>query len=229
MFSINLSSISPFKSDFNRFTGSDYAIIHFGTVVCSSLNSVSGNVFIPTISGQTIKRDGESGFPDSNKIGITKTGIIYLEVQLENGQKFLESGYAQFESSVFKVDSSGKEVSTMGNYISGNFTDQTIESQISLNSSSLMLRSSFLPLSNLSPPIKSVAIQYEESSFPLSGIEVLDSYNFIQDDIKRVPIAYVNSSQEPMIEQLLDIDYVFNFPYFFRSELSESFLEELPT
>jgi hypothetical protein len=53
--------------------------------------------------------------------------------------------------------------------------------------------------------------------------EKLDKYNFIINNEKLIPIAYLDSSQKTQLEQIIDFDYVFNFPFYFDSKNLKQF------
>lgn len=86
------------------------------------------------------------------------------------------------------------------------------------------------PLMNLSAPILDVKIEFHPSDLEIEEEEFLDKYNFIEteNDIKRklVPIAYLNATGINTIEQLIDFDYIFNFPYYFNTNNYTDFLTQ---
>ncbi len=86
------------------------------------------------------------------------------------------------------------------------------------------------PLMNISPPILDVKIEFHPSEIEIEEEEFLDKYNFIQidNDIKSklVPIAYLNVTGENTIEQLIDFDYIFNFPYYFNNNNCINFIKQ---
>jgi hypothetical protein len=84
----------------------------------------------------------------------------------------------------------------------------------------------FTPLVNMAAPIKNVTIRFVELATDLQESENLESLNFIVSNHKLVPIAYVDLSATKKVEQLLDKDYFFCFPFLFDSALKESFLPE---
>jgi|LakMenEpi03Aug12_release.lakeMendotaPanAssembly.Ray.scaffolds.fasta_scaffold33004_5 hypothetical protein len=85
------------------------------------------------------------------------------------------------------------------------------------------------PFLNSSCPIFDVGIEFipfTEETIELE--ERLDKYNFIQteDDqkFKLIPIAYIDTSRNEIIEQIIDFDYVFSFPFYFNQESIVDFI-----
>ncbi len=89
----------------------------------------------------------------------------------------------------------------------------------------------FFPLMNISAPILDVKIEFHPSEIEIEEEEFLDKYNFIQidNDIKSklVPIAYLNITGTNTIEQLIDFDYILNFPYYFNTNNYVDFIKTL--
>jgi hypothetical protein len=89
-----------------------------------------------------------------------------------------------------------------------------------LNSTQIM------PLVNFSPPILDVTIEFHESDSSKEDEEKLDKYNFIIDSSKLVPIAYFNINEKIALEQIIDFDYIFSFPFYFNYDLSTEFIKK---
>lgn len=87
------------------------------------------------------------------------------------------------------------------------------------------LASSFLtPTVNASCIISDVSIEFiESSSQSKEEEEKLDKYNFIINGEKLIPIAYIDSSAKNKLEQIIDFDYIFNFPFYFDEKNSKKF------
>jgi hypothetical protein len=84
--------------------------------------------------------------------------------------------------------------------------------------------SNITPLINASCPISDVSIEFIESSAQSKEEEEkLDKYNFIINGEKLIPIAYIDSSKKDKLEQIIDFDYVFNFPFYFDEKNSKKF------
>lgn len=84
--------------------------------------------------------------------------------------------------------------------------------------------SNMTPLINASCPISDVSIEFIESSTQTKEEEEkLDKYNFIINGEKLVPIAYIDSSAKNKLEQIIDFDYIFNFPFYFDEKNSRKF------
>lgn len=81
-----------------------------------------------------------------------------------------------------------------------------------------------MPLVNFSLPISEVLLEFHESETDQEQEERLDKYNFIIGSSKLVPIAYLDTSQKIIIDQIIDFDYIFNFPFHFNSNLSTKFI-----
>jgi hypothetical protein len=81
-----------------------------------------------------------------------------------------------------------------------------------------------MPLVNFSLPISEVLLEFHESEMGQEEEERLDKYNFIIGSSKLVPIAYLDTSQKIIIDQIIDFDYIFNFPFHFNSNLSTKFI-----
>lgn len=88
-----------------------------------------------------------------------------------------------------------------------------------------LLGSSLLtPLINASCIISDVSIKFIPSSTQTKEQEEkLDKYNFIINGQKLIPIAYIDSSAKNKLEQIIDFDYVFNFPFYFDEKNSKKF------
>jgi hypothetical protein len=88
-----------------------------------------------------------------------------------------------------------------------------------------LLGSSILtPLVNASCPISDVSIEFIESSTQTKEEEEkLDKYNFIINGEKIIPISYLDSSKEDKLEQIIDFDYAFNFPFYFDQKNYKNF------
>jgi hypothetical protein len=85
------------------------------------------------------------------------------------------------------------------------------------------------PLINNSCPIKSVYIDYIPfTEDTIEAEEKLGKYNFIQTEdeekFKLVPIAYIDMTTEKVVDQIIDFDYIFNFPFYFDQELAVDFI-----
>jgi hypothetical protein len=89
-----------------------------------------------------------------------------------------------------------------------------------LNSTQIM------PLVNFSAPISDVTIEFHESDLSKEDEEKLDKYNFIIDSSKLVPIAYLNVNEKTALEQIIDFDYIFSFPFYFNYDLSTEFIKK---
>jgi len=80
------------------------------------------------------------------------------------------------------------------------------------------------PIVNSSCPILDVIVEFVESTEDTKEKEEkLDKYNFIINNEKLIPIAYLDSSQKIQLEQVIDFDYVFNFPFYFDSRNLKQF------
>jgi hypothetical protein len=88
-----------------------------------------------------------------------------------------------------------------------------------------LLGSSLLtPLINASCIISDVSIKFIPSSTQSKEEEEkLDKYNFIINGEKLIPIAYIDSSAKDKLEQIIDFDYIFNFPFYFDEKNSKKF------
>lgn len=89
-----------------------------------------------------------------------------------------------------------------------------------LNSTQIM------PLLNFSPLISDVIIEFHESDLSREEEEKLDKYNFIINSSKLVPIAYFNINEKIALEQIVDFDYIFSFPFYFNYDLSTEFIKK---
>lgn len=85
------------------------------------------------------------------------------------------------------------------------------------------------PLINASCPIESVYIEYipfEQET--IEAEEKLEKYNFIQTEdekkFKLIPIAYIDMTTDKVVDQIIDFDYIFNFPFHFDQELAVDFI-----
>lgn len=85
---------------------------------------------------------------------------------------------------------------------------------------------SLLPLINMSNTIKDVFIEFVNSNLAtLQEEEKLDKYNFIIESTdtesgekiytKLIPIAWIDMNSDNILEQIIDFDYIFNFPYYY--------------
>jgi len=92
---------------------------------------------------------------------------------------------------------------------------------------------SLLPLINISNTIKEVFIEFVSSNLgTLQEEEKLDKYNFIIETTdhqsgekiytKLIPIAWIDMNSENILEQIIDFDYIFNFPYYYLKSEDES-------
>jgi hypothetical protein len=92
---------------------------------------------------------------------------------------------------------------------------------------------SLLPLINMSNTIKDVFIEFVKSDLEtLQEEEKLDKYNFIIESTdpqsggkiytKLIPIAWIDMSSDNILEQIVDFDYIFNFPYYYLKLEDES-------
>jgi hypothetical protein len=89
-----------------------------------------------------------------------------------------------------------------------------------------ILKPSMLPMVNFSSPILDVSIEFVPFSQNKEKEEKEIKYNFILNDTKLVPIAYFDSSSTKIIEQIIDFDYVFNFPFYYNQNLISDFLKK---
>lgn len=81
----------------------------------------------------------------------------------------------------------------------------------------------FFPLVNISNIIESVDIEFIETSSSTLGDENLDKYNFIENNIKYIVIACINNGS---LEQIVDFDYIYSFPYYFSIDKAKTFKTE---
>ena len=88
-----------------------------------------------------------------------------------------------------------------------------------------LLGSSLLtPSVNASCTISDVSIEFVQSSTQSKEEEEkLDKYNFIINGEKLIPIAYIDSTAKNKLEQIIDFDYIFNFPFYFDEKNSKKF------
>ena len=89
-----------------------------------------------------------------------------------------------------------------------------------------ILKPSMLPMVNFSAPILDVSIEFIPFSQSKEEEEKEIKYNFILNNTKLVPIAYFNSNSPKIIEQIIDFDYVFNFPFYYNENLISDFLKK---
>jgi hypothetical protein len=82
------------------------------------------------------------------------------------------------------------------------------------------------PLVNISNVIKEVSIEFIETNNSKEVEEKLDKYNFIINNIKYVPIAWIDSSSNPILEQIVEFDYVYSFPFYYsRTQVQNNKLQ----
>lgn len=81
-----------------------------------------------------------------------------------------------------------------------------------------------MPLINSSPPILEVLLEFHSFNQDKEAEERLDKYNFIINSSKLVPIAYLDMTQKIVLEQIIDFDYIFSFPFYFNANLSTKFI-----
>lgn len=81
-----------------------------------------------------------------------------------------------------------------------------------------------MPLVNFSLPISDVQLEFHAFEINKEEEERLDKYNFIIDSSKLVPIAYLDTSETIVIDQIIDFDYICSFPFYFNSNLSTKFI-----
>jgi hypothetical protein len=89
-----------------------------------------------------------------------------------------------------------------------------------------ILKPSMLPMVNFTAPILDVSIEFIPFSQNKEEEEKEIKYNFILNNTKLVPIAYFNSNSPKIIEQIIDFDYVFNFPFYYNENLISDFLKK---
>jgi hypothetical protein len=89
-----------------------------------------------------------------------------------------------------------------------------------INSTQLM------PLVNFSAPILDVKVEFHQSDLSKEDEEKLDKYNFVIESSKLVPIAYFNINEKIILEQIIDFDYIFSFPFYFNYNLSTEFIKK---
>lgn len=218
---INTRQFKPFECEILN----EYALVHFGVVVCPSLNSLETTI-IPSTESENeegsrslvpIQRDGEQGFVNTNRIPITGTGVIYLELSLSNS--FYQSGMNQYSDAIL-----GKNAEKMENYVSKNFSENAVSEFLYEVYGASILKPYFSPLVNLSPTVTSAIIKYTE--LEPSSIEDSDLFNFISIDMKKnIPIAIVDSARIGSKTQLISNDYFFSFPSLWNVESADFFLE----
>ena len=89
-----------------------------------------------------------------------------------------------------------------------------------------VFNTALLPLVNISPKIKDVFLEFIQSNLAtLKEEERLDKYNFIVESTdsesgekiysKLIPIAWIDIQSDTILEQIVDFDYIFNFPYYY--------------
>ena len=76
------------------------------------------------------------------------------------------------------------------------------------------------PLINISNIISEVIINFIPTTNTREAEEKLDKYNFILDNVKYIPIAWVDAGR---IEQIVNFDYIYSFPYYFSTENLKTF------
>lgn len=109
-------------------------------------------------------------------------------------------------------------------YSLGNPDDPMLPIPFVFQPAKLLGSSLLTPLINASPIISDVSIKFVPSSSQTKEEEEkLDKYNFIINDEKLVPIAYIDSSAKNKLEQIIDFDYAFNFPFYFDEKNSKKF------
>ena len=78
----------------------------------------------------------------------------------------------------------------------------------------------FFPLVNVSNIIESVDIEFIQTSSSRVAEENLDKYNFIENNIKYIPIAWIDDGS---LEQIVDFDYIYSFPHYFSIDKAKIF------
>jgi hypothetical protein len=89
-----------------------------------------------------------------------------------------------------------------------------------------IFKASMLPLINFSPPILDVFIKFLPFSQDKKEEEKLIKYNFIIDNTKLIPIAFFDKNSKKIIDQIIDFDYIFNFPFYYEESLITNFLKK---
>jgi len=234
-------NLSPFQCLYDN----SGIIVNFGVVVCSnpmnsdflSESSASGildyGVFVPKISGQGILKFNQSGFVTTNFISTNPSGsVLSLRIDLYDIQQQVEQYAQPFDSMVSSGDSEA-----FYNYYSNNFSSQLQKRYFNLDPSGSIFDFDFdadstlnyaklcglNPFVNWSARILDVSIV----DYPIQDGEIIEEnpiFNFIQkeDDVyyKLVPIAIINNYN---IEQILNRDYIFSYPFFWLDSLKENF------
>lgn len=209
---ITSRSFKPFECEL----GPNYVLVHFGTVVCQSSNDLN-NVFIPSTDFGKLKRDGEDGVSYNNIVSVNGNGVIYLEIDIS--ETFYEEKLDEWRACFYEKSSEAME-----EYLDKNFAVEARRDYFTEAFGAEFLDPFFSPLANITPKIIDVRIKFLQTNPSL--VEDLDTFNFISSDYKkRVPIAVVDSNSNPILTQILDIDYFFVFPSIWKAELTESFLE----
>ncbi len=213
----------PYKLDFNHpfecileGGGGLYEVfVHFGVVVCTAANSIQ-NIFIPNMPAGVMKRDAEEKADIHNRLGVPGKGVVYLDIELKNKDEFLDP-YKDllWEDALNNIN--------LWDYLDTNFPRQDRENYFGENTINIMKSVLFSPLINISFPIKKVSINFLAIG-DLAEMEVDDRFNFIVDNHKWVAIAYINPNSTPKVEQILDSDYIFNFPFYYKNDLKEDFI-----
>jgi hypothetical protein len=148
----------------------------------------------------------EEGAKD--KIEILRRGLE------EEKQKYIDRGvtwspaYSEFYESIKKVTKQNKDKK---------FVRQPKE---------YIFNPSMLPLINFSSPISDVFIKFLPFSQNKEQEEKLIKYNFIINNTKLIPIAFFDKNSKKIIDQIIDFDYIFNFPFYYDQSLISNFLKE---
>jgi hypothetical protein len=89
-----------------------------------------------------------------------------------------------------------------------------------------LLKPSMLPMVNFSAPILNVSIEFVPFSKKIEEEEKEIKYNFVVNNIKLVPIAFFDKNSTKIIEQIIDFDYIFNFPFYYDQSLISDFVKK---
>jgi hypothetical protein len=209
---VKLSNARPFQC---FLYGGTQILVSFGVVIDFTKNGLN-NVIVPSINSKELLRSNDPDFQKNNMLSINGNGVVCLKITFGKTEELLEEHINAWEEALWKKNNRP--------LTDTNFTEQEVAwSDFPDITVSDTFYDYFSPLVLNTPKVSSVEIVYVTSSAKLSVLENEARFNYIIDDVKLVPIAYVSDDE---LIQIVDFDYAITTPLFLRNNLAQPFFKQ---
>lgn len=202
---INFKELHPFQV---LLIGENEVFINFGVVLSFAKNDLQTTI-IPTIKNKKLLKIGDPNFEQNNILDSQGNGIIYLNIEFENIEQYLNNYMADWENFL-----AGKvqDPEYGEKYLSQQYIQQKSNSEEYFYQQPIFLDT---------PPINSIELKFFPTESNFLELANNEDFLYIDQNVKRVAIAIKKAGN---LIQLINYDYCVSIPFYFQKNLLTNFL-----